>query len=399
MLWTALATLPLTIAVQLVCARIALVTGHGLAGAVRGHYPRTFLYAACLLLLVANVFNISADLGGMADVAEMLTGMPSLVFVPVFGIPIIVVTVYASYVTVSRYLKWLTAALFAYIFAGFLARPNWPEAVVASVMPRLTWDSETITTLIGILGTTISPYLFFWQASHTVEEEKARGRHRVAQRRGATDHDLRDARVDVTTGIALSNLVFYFIILTTAATLYRTGQREIETSRQAAEALRPLAGDAAYLLFALGLIGTGLLAIPVLAGSASFALAELFAWRSGLDLPPRRARRFYLILAGAIVAGMTLDIFDTNPIRMLFWSAVLNGVLAPPLLVLVMLVGRNPEIMGERRNGVWLSVLGWTATAVMTATAIAFFLTSALGAGSHAADPGARSALGPPAHD
>jgi Mn2+/Fe2+ NRAMP family transporter len=243
-------------------------------------------------------------------------------------------------------------------------------------VPSLSLDPVYVATLVGILGTTISPYLFFWQASQEVEEEKARGRRTLAQRRGATEHELRDARLDVNTGMFFSNLVMYFIILATASTLYRAGLRDIQTAREAAEALRPLAGNTAYLLFALGLIGTGLLAIPVLAGSASFAVAELFGWRSGLDLSPRRGRRFYLVLAGAIVIGMILDVFVTNPIRMLFWSAVLNGVLAPPLLLLVMLVGNNRHIMGEHTNSFWLNLLGWTATALMTAAAVAFFMTA-----------------------
>lgn len=375
LLWTAIATFPLMAAVQLVCARIGLVTGRGLAGAIRRHYPRSFLYAACLLLLVANVFNISADLGGMAESAAMLTGIPSLVFVPVFGLSILAVTTYTSYATFAKGLKWLTGVLFAYVVAAFLAGPDWRSVILASVLPTVRWDPVSITTLMGILGTTISPYLFFWQASQEVEEEKARGRRTLAQRRGATDHELRDARLDVNTGMFFSNLVMYFIILATASTLYRAGQRDIQTARQAAEALRPLAGDTAYLLFALGLIGTGLLAIPVLAGSASFAVAELFGWRSGLDLSPRRARRFYLVIAGAIVAGMILDVFETNPIRILFWSAVLNGLLAPPLLVLVMLVGNNRHIMGEHTNGFWLNLFGWTATGLMTVAAIAFFVT------------------------
>jgi NRAMP (natural resistance-associated macrophage protein)-like metal ion transporter len=376
MLWTALATFPLMAAVQLICARIGLVSGQGLAGAIRRHYPRAFLYAACVLLLAANVFNISADLGGMAESAAMLTGIPSPVFIPVFGLSILSVTAYTSYATFARYLKWLTAVLFAYVIAAFLAGPEWKGVALASVLPTLGRDPAYIATFVAILGTTISPYLFFWQASQEVEEEKARGRRTLAQRRGATEHELRDARLDVNTGMFFSNLVMYFIILATASTLYRAGQHDIQTAREAAEALRPLAGDAAYLLFALGLIGTGLLAIPILAGSASFAVAELFAWRSGLDLPPRRARPFYLVITGAIVAGMILDVFVTNPIRMLFWSALLNGILAPPLLLLVMLVGNNRRIMGEHTSGFWLNLFGWTATALMTAAAAAFFMTS-----------------------
>jgi NRAMP (natural resistance-associated macrophage protein)-like metal ion transporter len=376
MLWTALATFPLTVAVQMICARIGLVTGRGLAGAVRRHYPRPFLYAACLLLLVANVFNIAADLAGMAESATMLTGIPALVLVPAFGVAVLVLTVYTSYATFAKYLKWLTAVLFAYIVAAFLAGPDWSAVLVATLVPTLRWDAVYLGTLVGVLGTTISPYLFFWQASQEVEEEKALGRRTLASRRGASDHDLRDARLDVTTGIAFSNIVFYFIILTTASTLHRTGIQEIETAREAAEALRPLAGEAAYLLFALGIIGTGFLAVPVLAGSASFAVAEVFGFPSGLDLSPHKGRRFYLVFAGAVLGGMLLDLLRINPIRMLFLSAVVNGLLAPPLLALVMLVSGNAKIMGERTNGPWLRALGWVATALMAATAVAFLVTS-----------------------
>ncbi|PYM94666.1 MAG: iron transporter [Candidatus Rokuibacteriota bacterium] len=376
MLWTALATLPLMAAVQLICARIGLVSGRGLAGAVRHHYPRPFLYVACVLLLAANVFNIAADLAGMADATALLTGVPPLVGVPVFGLAIFLVTVYTSYARFARYLKWLTGVLFAYVVAALLAKPAWREVLVATFVPSLRWDAPYVATLVGVLGTTISPYLFFWQASQEVEEEKSRGRRTVAERQGATPHELRDARLDVVTGMCFSNLVMYFIILATGATLYGAGRREIQSAREAAEALRPLAGDAAYLLFALGLVGTGLLAIPVLAGSASFAVAEVFGWRSGLDLSPRHGRRFYLVFAGAVAAGMLLDLSGTNPIRMLFYCAVLNGLLAPPLLLLVMLVSNNRAIMGEHSNGTWLNVLGWSATALMSLAAAAFFATA-----------------------
>ena len=343
---------------------------------MRRHYPRGFLYFACLLLLVANVFNIAADLAGMGDAAEMMTGVTSHLWVPVFGILLIVVTVYTSYATFARTLKWLTAVLFAYVVTAILARPEWPAALLATIVPTLRWDATYLGALVAVLGTTISPYLFFWQASQEVEEERAKGRMTVAARRGATPHELRDAQTDVVTGMAFSNVVMYFIILCTAATLHRAGVHQIDTSRQAAEALRPLAGDAAYLLFTLGIVGTGLLAVPVLAGSASYAVAELFAWRAGLDLKPWQAKRFYLVLGGSIVAGMLLNVLDVNAVRMLFLSAVLNGLLAPPLLVLVMLVGGNRRIMGEHVNPRWLNVLGWTATALMTAAAVALGLSS-----------------------
>ena len=242
-------------------------------------------------------------------------------------------------------------------------------------MPSFVWKREWIATLVGILGTTISPYLFFWQASQEVEEEHAMGRSTLAARQGATAHELSDARIDVNVGMFFSNVVMYFIILTTASTLYRSGLRDIETSRQAAEALRPLAGEWAYLLFTVGIVGTGLLSVPILAGSASFAVAELFQWRSGLDLRPGQAWRFYVVIVMSFVAGMAFDLFGLNPIRLLVFSAVLNGLFAPPLMVLIVLVGNNRAIMGKHVNGFWLNVLGWTATAVMTGAAVMYFVS------------------------
>ena len=375
LLWTAGATFPLMAAIQLVCARIGLVSGRGLVAAVRNHYPRSFLYVACLLLLVANTFNIAADLSGMADAVEMLTGIPARLSIPALGVSILVTTVWIRYQSFAKYLKWLTLVLFAYIFAAFLAKPHWGEVIRATVVPTVTWDRTWLMTFVGILGTTISPYLFFWQASQEVEEERAKGRTTANQRVGATVHELSDAQADVGIGMLFSNLVMYFIILTTASTLYRSGLHDIETSRQAAEALRPLAGAGAYLLFTIGILGTGLLAIPVLMGSASYAVSELFRFRAGLDRRFSEAPRFYVIMAVALGGGMALDLLHLSPMRMLFFSAVLNGLLAPPLMVLVMLVGNNRSIMGEHVNGVWLNLFGWTATALMTAAAGAYLVT------------------------
>jgi NRAMP (natural resistance-associated macrophage protein)-like metal ion transporter len=374
LLWSAVVTFPLAAAIQLTCARIGLVTGRGLAGAVRRHYPRPLLYLACLLLLAANVFNIAADLAGMASAAELLTGLPSLAWTLTFAVALVLGTVFLRYATLARFLKWLTAVLFAYVAAAILARPDWKQALWATVVPRLRLERSSITTLVGVLGTTISPYLFFWQASQEVEEERARGRRSVTARRGATPDELRDARIDVASGMGVSTVVMYFIILTAGATLHRAGLREVETARQAAEALRPLAGDAAYLLFALGLIGSGLLAIPILAGSASFAVAEVFGWRAGLDLRPGPGHRFYLVFAGAVAVGLALDLIHASPIRMMFLSAVVNGVLAPPLLILVVLVGSNRRIMGTHASSPALAALGWLAVVVMSAATLALLV-------------------------
>ena len=372
LLWTAPWTVPLMAAVQLTCARIGLVSGRGLVGAVRRHVPRPLLYVACALVMLANVFNITADLAGMADAIDLLAGVPPLLTIPALGAGLLAVTVYASYATFARYLKWLTLVLFAYAAAAVLARPDWGASLAATLVPVWRRDPPYVEALLGILGTTISPYLFFWQASQEVEEEKAHGRRTLAQRRGATARELREARLDVTIGMLFSNFVMYCILLTTAATLHRAGIGEIESSRQAAEALRPLAGDAAYLLYTLGIVGTGSLAIPVLAGSASYAVSEVFGWPTGLDLRASQGRRFYLVLGAAIAGGVFLHGLHLNPIRLLFMAAIVNGLLAPPLLVLVMLVGSSRRIMGDRVNGFWLNVLGWIAVAVMTVAGAAF---------------------------
>ncbi len=374
-LWTALVSLPLMAAVQLMCARIGLVSGRGLASVLRRFYPRPLLWFACSLVLIANTVNIAADLGGMAQAASMLSGLPSLWFIPFFTIIIIVLLIFASYRTIARIFKWLTLVLFAYVAAAFLARPDWGAVLRATFVPRLSLDSRYLMTLVAIFGTTISPYLFFWQAAQEVEEEKAAGRSTLRQRIGASTEELRDARTDVVTGMTISVIVFYFIILTTGATLYPSGQHDIETARQAAEALRPLAGDAAYLLFSLGLIGTGFLGVPVLAGSAAYAVAEAAAWRSGMNERPRMAKKFYAVVALAMLSGMALDYAGMNAIKMLFWAAVLNGLLAPPLIVIILLVSNNRHVMGKHVNGRLLNIFGGLAAFVMSAAAVATLLS------------------------
>ncbi len=374
-LWTALFSFPLMAAVQLMCARLGLVTGRGLAGVVRLNYPRSVLWGACALLIVANVFNIGADLGGMAEATEMMTGIKSYYWTPLYTILIISLLFFSSYRQIARIFKWLTLVLFAYIAAAFLARPDWGSVLSATFVPHVEWSSAFLATFVGILGTTISPYLFFWQASQEVEHERAQGRITVELREGATDEELRVARTDVFTGMFFSNLVMYFIILTTAATLHAHGQTNIETAREAAEALRPLAGNGAYLLFTLGLIGTGMLAVPVLAGSAAYAVAEAKDWRGTLEDRPRLSRKFYAVVAVSMVLGLVLDFVGFNAVKMLFYSAVLNGVLAPPLVVLVVLLTSKPEVMGTRVSSRPLRYLGWATAAIMTAAAVGMFAT------------------------
>jgi Mn2+/Fe2+ NRAMP family transporter len=271
--------------------------------------------------------------------------------------------------------KWLTLSLFAYVIAAFLARPDWSAVVYATFIPQFHIDGQFITTLVAILGTTISPYLFFWQASEEVEEEKKEGRRRLAQRKGATEEEFRNEKWDTVTGMIFCNIVFYFVILAAASTLHVAGKTDIKSTAEAAQALEPLAGSLAKVLFAVGLVGAGFLAVPVLTGSASYAVAETFGWRSGLDEKPRRAKRFYGFIALSTLVGVLIDLIGINPITALFWTAVINGVIAPPLLVVVMLVSNNKRVVGERTNGVWTNVVGWLAAVIMFAAAIGMFLT------------------------
>ncbi len=359
-------------AVQLMCARLGLVSGYGLAGVIRRHYPRWILWGACALLIVANMVNIAADLGGMSEVTGMITGL-HWGWSPVYAGVIIALLFWSSYRVMVRIFKWLTLVLLAYVVCSFLAHADWREVLRATLTPHLTMTREFMSVLVGILGTTISPYLFFWQASQEVEEERAAGLT-LQERKGSTDAELSAARKDVVTGMAFSNAIMYFIILTTAATLHTHGKTEITSAKQAAEALLPLAGDAAYWLFALGIIGTGMLGVPVLAGSCAYAVTEAAAWRGSLDRKPWRARRFYMVIAGAMIVGTALDFVHFDPVRMLFWSAVVNGVLAPPLILLVILLTSNPVVMGDKVNPPVLRWLGWATFVVMVGAVAGMFL-------------------------
>lgn len=374
-LWTALFSFPLMVSVQLMCSRLGMVTGLGLAGVIRRTYPRWVLWGACSLLIVANVVNIGADLGGMSEATEMITGISSLVWTPLYATLIISLLFWTSYSFIAKIFKWLTLVLFAYIIAAFLAHPEWRKVFHSTLVPHVEWSSAYIATFVGILGTTISPYLFFWQASQEVEEERKIGRQTVKEREGATDEELRKSRTDVITGMFVSNLVMYFIILTTAATLHAHGQTSINTASQAAEALKPLAGKGAYLLFSIGLIGTGMLGVPVLAGAAAYAVTEAMEWRGTLEDRPRLAKKFYGIVASAMVLGLVLNSAGIAAVKMLFWSAVLNGVLAPPLIILVVLLTSSKKIMGDRANSPLLKWLGWATAVIMAVAAVALFAT------------------------
>jgi NRAMP (natural resistance-associated macrophage protein)-like metal ion transporter len=374
-LWTALLSFPLMAAVQLMCARLGMVTGCGLASVIRTRYPRWVLWFACGLVIVANVFNIGADLGGMADAMQMITGIPAYYWTLFFAALITGLLFWTSYRTMARVFKWLTLVLLAYVITAFLAHPDWAAVVRATFIPHVEWTKDYIAVLVGILGTTISPYLFFWQAAQEVEEDRDHGKTTVAQRRGSTNKELRIAMKDVVTGMLLSNVVMYFIILTTATTLNAHGMKNIETAKQAAEALRPLAGKGAYWLFTLGIIGTGMLAVPVLAGSCAYAIAEGAKWRSAsLNVKPQLARKFYGVIAMAILIGLALDFAGLDAVKMLFWSAILNGLLAPPLVIMVVLLTSDRRVMGNRVNSRGMQVLGWICALIMSAAAAALLI-------------------------
>jgi NRAMP (natural resistance-associated macrophage protein)-like metal ion transporter len=371
-LWTAILSFPLMAGIQLMCARLGMVTGRGLASVIYSRYPRWVLWFACGLVIVANVFNIGADLAGMADAMKMVTGVSAYLWTPFFATAIIALLFWTSYRMIARIFKWLTLVLFAYIATAFLAHPNWAEVVRATFVPHFEGSRRYLSVLVGILGTTISPYLFFWQAAQEVEEDRERGKATIAERRGSTNKELNTAKKDVVTGMLLSNLIMYFLILTTAATLNASGVKTIQTAKDAAEALRPLAGSGAYWLFTVGIIGTGMLAVPVLAGSSAYAIADGAKWRSAsLNLKPSLAWRFYAVIAAAIVVGLCFDFASLNAVTMLFWSAILNGILAPPLVILIVLLTSDRHVMGHRVNTRGMQVLGWACAVIMSAAAIA----------------------------
>ncbi len=374
LLWMAVVTWPLMAAVQTMCARIGMVTGHGLMGALRHKFPRPLLIAACGALFIANTINIGSDLSGMADAAELLTGVSSHLWVVVFGILIAWATVRLRYLVVANVLKWLALVLFAYVITAFIIGPHWGTVAHDTFLPTLPRGGGGWGTVVAILGTTISPYLFFWQASQEVEEEKAIGRHTLVARRGASDDEITRRKMDVGLGTLFSNVAMFFIILTTALTLHRAGITHIDTSREVASALRPLAGNGATLLYTVGLLGLGALAIPTLSGSAAYAFAETFGWSQGIDERFGRARAFYIVVIIAMVLGVAMDFANINPVKALYWTAILNGLLAPFLLLGILIAASDRELMqGQPSSRLGRFVVGLT-TVVMFGAAAAMFI-------------------------
>jgi NRAMP (natural resistance-associated macrophage protein)-like metal ion transporter len=376
--WTMFLTTPFMIAIQMVSARIGAVTGQGLAANLGKAMPTTPLYGIVGLLLMANMLNIAADIAAMGEALRLVIGGPGLAYVAAFGIGCLVAEILIPYRRYARYLKGLTLVLFVYVAAAFSVRIPWGEVLEATFLPRLSLDRDFTLMLVAIFGTTISPYMFFWQASLEVQDRKLRSRNAapsVAER--LTQLDSFRIGLDTTTGMLLSNVIGFFIIVTTAATLHAHGKTHIGTAAEAAEALRPLAGPLTFLLFSAGIIGTGLLAVPVLAGSAAYAVAETAGWEGSLEMPARNAPGFYLIVAATMIAGLTAALTPLDPIRMLFWSAVFNGIVAVPLMIAMMFVVTNRKILGKFTASLALTIVGSCAAALMAVVVALMFLTGA----------------------
>ena len=375
MAWTMFFGFPLLASIQAICARIGATTGKGIAQNLRQHYPPALLRAVVLMLLIANVINLGADLGAMGAVLALIIPGPVLLFTAMFGVVSVVLEVGLSYARYSSILKWSTLSLFSYVAVVFVSQVSWSEAVRGTLVPSFTFDKEHAMALVAIFGTTISPYLFFWQAGQEVEEQHRRHvkpLHVSPRRAGA---ELARIRTDTLVGMGFSHITALFIIIATAATLHAHGITQVTSAAQAAEALRPIAGQFAFALFAVGIIGTGLLAVPVLAGSAAYAVSETFDWTEGLDRKPREAKAFYGVIALATLGGVALNFIGIDPMSALYWAAVVNGLLAPPLMVVTMLIARNPAVMGDLVMGPWLEFGGWLATAVMWLVAGIFLLS------------------------
>lgn len=369
MLWIAPLLFPMMTATVYLCSKIGMVSGMGISGVIRNYYSRWILYPILAALLITNIIAAGADLGAIAASLRLIVPIPTPIIVVVVTLGILTVQTWGSYELLQRIFKWLTLALFSYVGAALLAKPDLASVLWGTVRPRLEFNAGQLAVLVAVVGTSLSPYLFFWQASQEVEEEIAIDRSQVWQRRGASKEELRYAAIDVVIGMFFASLIMYFIILCTAATLFRSGQTNIDSAYAAAQALRPLAGNAASLLFAAGVVGVGILAVPVLTTGPAYALAEAFDWKHSLNHHPENAIEFYAVIVLASVAAVVLNFFGINPIRALFWAGVIQGFLAPAIMLMVMSITNNREIMGEHVNGRALNVLGWATTAIISAAA------------------------------
>ena len=371
-LWTSVFTFPLMATVQEMCARIGIVTGRGLAGNIRLHFPKKILFLSAWLLFMANAFNIGADVGAMAKAAQLLQPKLNFYFMVIaFTVFSLGMQIFVNYAKLARYLKWLALVLFAYVASALLAHIDWGSVLQHAIVPKISWGKEEIIILCAILGTTISPYLFFWQTSQEVEDEISRGKRLLKARQGSTIKDIWRMRGDVWVGMLLSNVVMFFIIASGAAILNAHGVTDIVSADQAAEALRPFAGDATYFLFAVGIIGTGLLALPVLAGSSAYALAEAYHWKEGLNKPLNRAYSFYGAIIVSMLAGMAINFTSINPFKALVYAGVANGMVAPIILALTVLLASNKKVMGKWTNSPLSNFIGWATVGIMAVVGIA----------------------------
>ena len=376
MLWCILLTMPLMIAIQGISAGIGRVTGHGLMEGIRVYYPRTLVYGLVASIIVANVINLAADIGAMGAALKLLIGGPALVYAAAFAVLSLVLQIFIPFTRYSPILKLLTLSLFAYVATIMVVDVPWPAVLKSLVVPPISWNAKYAVGLVALLGTTISPYLFCWQAAQEVEEIGSNKRRRSLRKAPKqAPSALRRIGIDTTIGMIFSNLIAFFIILTTAVVLHAHGKTDIQSSSQAAEALRPLAGKLAFALFATGIIGTGLLALPVLAGATAYAACGAFGQRSGLENKPQEAKFFYSVLIVASIAGIALNLTPLDPIKALYWSAVINGVAAVPLMIVMMLMGSSRKVMGKFTMPWPLKLFGWTATAAMAAAAVVMFVT------------------------
>lgn len=373
LLWLSAFTLPLMAVVQEMCARIGLVTGRGLAGTIRQHFSRKVMYVAALLLLGANTFNIGADLGAMAKATQLIWPTSNFYMLVVgFAVLSLILQIFTPYARYARYLKWLAMVLLAYVASAILAHLDWGDVLRHAVVPSITFSKDQLLLICAILGTTISPYLFFWQTSQEVEERIMQGKTTIkARQEDVHPQDIKSMRIDVWSGMALSNIVMFFIIAACGAILFTHGITDITSAAQAAEALRPFAGDATYFLFAIGIIGTGLLAIPVLAGSSSYALAESFNWREGLYRKLKQAHAFYGVMIISMVIGLAVNFIGLDPMKVLIYSAVANGIAAPIVLLLIVLISSNKKVMGQWVNKKSTTVLGWIVVGLMSISGVA----------------------------
>ena len=372
--WTFVLSFPLMVVIQEVAAQIGCVTGRGIAHNLRRHYSPWLLRSVVTLLLVANIVNLGADLGAMGSALQLLIGGPEQLYTLLFGVVCILLEVWLSYPRYAAVLKWTTLSLFSYVAVVFVADVPWDMALKSLIVPHIDLTGPSAMAMVAILGTTISPYLFFWQAGQEVEEQHRHHAKPLCITPKTAGPELARIRLDTIVGMAFSSLVSLAIVFATAATLHSHGIVDVATSAQAAEALRPIAGEFAFALFALGIIGTGLLAVPVLAGSAAYAVSEVFGWAESLDARPNDARAFYATIAVATLLGAALNFIGLDPVRALYWAAVVNGVLAAPLMAVMMLIVRNPRVMGRLTVSWSMAIWGWAATAVMAAASLAFFI-------------------------